>query len=128
MIAQALGYFLILACLILVVAGISLFWPRTFWSQIWSFKEAEFQQMLSYRVLFGTGFWLLAIIMGIAAIGWFRRLRWGWVITLCIFIVNGMSDAARMFTGSLLEGAIGVSVTAIIIYYLTRPAVKAEFS
>ncbi|MDP4150510.1 MAG: hypothetical protein Q8927_07505 [Bacteroidota bacterium] len=128
LISQAIGYFLILACLILVVAGISLFWPQTFWSQIWSFKEEEFRQMLPYRVLFGSGFWLLAIVMGMAAIGWFRRRRRGWLMTIGIFVVNGLSDGARMFSGSVLEGAIGVSVTSIIIYYLTRPAVRAEFN
>ena len=125
---RIIGYFLCLSALILVAAGISMLFPGTFWSQIWSFKKMEYQQLLSYRLLVGCGFWTLAVIMTCAAIGWFRRRRWGRVMTMGIFVVNGLGDGVRLVSGSYVEGAIGVCVTAGIIFYLTRPSLKRLFN
>ena len=122
-----IGGFLVLSALILIMAGFSLLLPETFWKQIWFFKRDEYRQMLPYHILIGTGFWLLAIIMACAAIGWFKKLRWGWGLTIGIFVANGLGDAVRLIGGNYVEGSIGVCVTAGVIYYLTRPSVKMLF-
>ena len=43
------------------------------------------------------------------------------------FVANGIGDIAQLFMGRVLEGAIGVTVSGAIIYYLTRPKVRAAF-
>jgi len=124
---EVIGYFLFLSMGILLVAGISLLMPETFWKQVWFFKKAEYRQMLPYRIWIGCGFWILAIILACAGIGWFKRLSWGWRLTVGIFAVNGLSDGVRLVMGNYVEGSIGVCITAGIIFYLTRPSVKKLF-
>jgi len=109
------------------MAGFSFILPETFWKQVWFIKQEEYQQMLQRRQLYGWGFWLLAIIMLLAVVGWFRKRCWGWFLTVGIFFVNGISDGIRLITGSYVEGGIGVCVTALIIYYQFRPSVKKIF-
>ncbi len=122
-----IGYFLILGVVILFSTGMSLFLPETFWSKIWFIKKPEYRQMLAYSVLIGCGFWMLAVVMGISAVGWFRKRQWGWVMTICIFLLNGLSDSLRFVTGNYIEGSIGVIITSCIIFYLTRSGVKRYF-
>jgi hypothetical protein len=47
---------------------------------------------------------------------------------VAIFSVNGLGDAAQLLTGRLLEGGIGVSVAAAILYFLARPKVRGTFT
>ncbi len=125
---RIIGYFLLLAVLILLAAGLSLLMPGTFWKQIWFIKKAEYQKMLPNRLWIGWGFWLLAIIMAIAVTGWFRKRRWGWFLVIAIFMINGLSDAVRFVMGNYIEGSIGVCTTAGIVFYLLRSSVKNFFS
>ena len=60
--------------------------------------------------------------------GWFKKRYWGWILTLCIFGINGVGDGMRLIMGSYIEGGMGVCVTAAIIFYLTRPSMERLFS
>ena len=124
---QVIGYFLAIAVLIVLMAGLSLLMPETFWRQIWFIKKDEYHQMLPDRILIGCGFSLLALIMAFAAIGWFRKKRWAWILTIGIFLINGLSDGVRLIMDSYVEGIIGVFVSAVVIYFLTRSSVKNIF-
>lgn len=44
------------------------------------------------------------------------------------FAVNGLGDAAQIYLGHLIEGAIGVCFAGALLIYLNRPTVKAAFS
>jgi hypothetical protein len=65
--------------------------------------------------------------MAAASVGTFGRRRWGLWLALAIFAVNAAGDAARIPGGAALEGAIGVAVTAIILWWLTRAPVRRAF-
>ena len=49
------------------------------------------------------------------------------VDTVTIFVLNGIGDVARVVLGGF-EGIVGVLIALIILYYLTRPDVKAFFN
>ena len=84
--------------------------------------------LMPYREWLGPGFLLLGVIMLFASVGCFRRRRWGWWLAVGIFAVNGLADAGQLFLGHYLEGAIGVTVAAGIVFYLWRPKVQGAFT
>jgi hypothetical protein len=52
---------------------------------------------------------------------------WDWRLAAAIFLVNGLGDVAQIFMGHLLEGGIGVAAAGTILFYLSRPNVRAGF-
>jgi hypothetical protein len=122
-----LGAFFAFAAIMACLASLSLLLPDIPLGLIWSFKRAEYAQLLALGPWVGWAFLLLAIAATLASYGSFRRRQWGWVLSLAIFAVNGLGDAIRLMTGAWVEGLIGVCVTAAIVVWLTRPSVRALF-
>jgi len=48
-------------------------------------------------------------------------------MAIAIFAANGLGDTTTIITGRIWEGLIGVTVTVAIVFWLTRPQVKAAF-
>ena len=65
--------------------------------------------------------------MALTSVGCFRRKRWGWLLAVAIFALNGLADAVRLLTGAVLEGLIGVIAAGAILYVLSRPKIKRAF-
>jgi hypothetical protein len=59
--------------------------------------------------------------------GCLYRKLWGWRMAIAIFAANGLGDTTTIITGRIWEGLIGVTVTVAIVFWLTRPQVKAAF-
>jgi len=55
------------------------------------------------------------------------RRRWGRGLAAVIFVVNGLADGARIPSGAPLEGAIGVTAAAQIVWWLAQTRVRATF-
>lgn len=94
---------------------------------MWRGKPAAYQQLLSMAPWSGGGFCLLAMAMALTSVGCFQRKRWGWMLAVAIFAINGLADAARLLAGEVLEGLIGVIAAGAILYSLSRPRVRAAF-
>jgi uncharacterized membrane protein YccC len=52
---------------------------------------------------------------------------WGWWLAIVIFAANGIGDVLQFVMGRLLEGAFGVVVAGALVFWLTRPSVRAAF-
>jgi hypothetical protein len=122
-----IAIFFAVATLILLSVGTALVAPGSWFEAIWQLYPARRSLLLPYRTWLGPGFMILAFVMASASIGCFRRRRWGWWLAAAIFSVNGLGDAAQILIGHVLEGAIGVSVAAAILYFLSRPQVRETF-
>ena len=122
-----LGAFFAFATLMCTLAGISLLTPGGPLDWIWLIKPEEHGLLIALGPWAGAGFLALAVAMAAACLGTFRRRRWGLWLAMAIFAVNAAGDAARMTSGAMLEGAIGVAVTGVILWWLTRPRVLALF-
>lgn len=81
---------------------------------------------------YGLGAFTLgtSVVMFLAAFGLFNGERWGWHLAL-IFLAaylgtSGMVDVARIFV--YLPYVVGeAAILVLLIFYLTRPGVKAYF-
>jgi hypothetical protein len=116
------------ATAILLCVGTALLAPGSVFEAVWSLYPARRSLLMPYHAWLAPGFLILAIVMASASVGCFRRRKWGWCLAVAIFVVNGLSDAAQLLFGRILEGGIGVAVAVAILYYLLRPAVRALFS
>lgn len=130
---QSLGVFLLgisfaVATCILLSAGTALLLPGSQFEVIWSLYPARRSLLMPYRVWLGPAFLTLAIAMVSASIGCFRRRKWGWWLSVAIFLVNGVSDMAQILLGHFLEGGIGVAAAGAILFYLSRPKVRGTFT
>ena len=123
-----LGVFFALATLILLGAGAALLLPGTAAEIVWRLYEARRALLMPYRAWLGPGFLMLAIAMASASYGCFKRRAWGRELAIAIFAVNGIGDVVQIFIGHILEGTIGVTAAGLLIYWLTRPAVKRAFA
>ena len=75
-------------------------------------------------VLIGIGFIILGIVYLVVAYGLWKGKKWAWTITLIVSVISIIIGIASLATGNV--GAISqIIISAVIIYYLDRPNVKA---
>lgn len=74
----------------------------------------------------GGIFLVLGIISLVIALGLFTGKGWAWICSL-IFAVIGIIIALLQAVGSLGSAILPIIIYLIIIYYLTRPHVRAFF-
>jgi ABC-type Fe3+ transport system permease subunit len=76
LLAALFAAFLIIAALIAAAAAVTLFTRGTPLSSIWNSKESTYHELLRHRLVYGTGFTLLAVALAVAAAGWIAGRRW----------------------------------------------------
>jgi hypothetical protein len=123
-----LGAFFLFATIMCGLAGASLLAPGGPLEAIWRFKPDEYRQLLALAPWTGAGFLGLAVAMALAGYGTWRRRLWGLRLAILIFAVNALADATRTVFGAAWQGAIGVAATGIVLWWLTRPKVRALFA
>lgn len=97
--------FLIIAALIAGAAATTLSARGTPPSGIWDSKEPSYHELLRHRLVFGTGFTLLAAALSFAAAGWIAGRRWGWGLSIVIIGANSPADLAQVAAASDLAGS-----------------------
>jgi hypothetical protein len=124
---MVVGVFFAVATGITLVTATSLLLPGSILDTMWRIKPEEHEQLLRAAVPASMGFFALAVIMAIASVGVFRRRHWGWWLAIAIFVTNGIGDAIRITLGAPAEGAVGVSVVVLILFWLIRRSVRELF-
>jgi hypothetical protein len=122
------GGFFVLASVITLAAGASLLAPGRGLDWMWAAKPAGHAQLLAMEPWAGLGFLGFSAVAVATSAGCFQRRRWAWRLAIAVFLVNGLSDAARIPFGAVGEGVLGVVATSLIVWGLTRPRVRALFS
>lgn len=122
-----LAIFFALSALVLVGVGAALLLPGSKLEVVWILYPARRALLMPYHAWLGPAFLALALVMAGAGTGCFLRHRWGWALSIIIFAVNGLGDAAQLFMGRTLEGSVGVVVAGGLLWYLTRPAIRTSF-
>ena len=69
---------------------------------------------------------ILGILSFVVAYGLLKGLGWAWTVTLVLSIASIVLNAASLVSGNF-GGIVSIIISAIIIYYLYRPHVKAFF-
>ena len=77
-------------------------------------------------IAFGAILIAIAIVSFVVAYGLLKGRRWAWTVTLILSIISIVWNAITIATGNI-GGIISIIISAVIIYYLYRPHVKAYF-
>ena len=77
-------------------------------------------------IVFGAALIAIAIVSFIVAYGLLKGRGWAWTVTLILSIISIVWNAITIATGNI-GGIISIIISAVIIYYLYRPHVKAYF-
>ena len=68
----------------------------------------------------------IGIVSFIVAYGLLKGMRWAWTVTVVLSIISIALNAISIVTGNI-GGIVSIIISAIILYYLYRPHVKAYF-
>jgi len=123
-----LGLFFAFATCILVAVGLALLFPGSVFEPIWRLYEARRALLMPYRAWLGPSFLMLAVVMVSAFWGNLTRAEWGRRLAIGVFAGNALGDLAQVAMGHVAEGLLGAAVAALLLFWLTRPATKAQYA
>ena len=123
----AIAIFFVIATLILIGVGTALTVPGTPLDAIWMLRPDRRALLMPHGEWLSPFFLALSFAMAAASLGCFAHRQWGWWLAVSIFAVNGLGDAAQLAMGHVLEGLVGIVAAGAILFYLTRPKVRAAF-
>jgi hypothetical protein len=78
-------------------------------------------------IAFGAVLVALAIVSFVVAYGLLKGRGWAWTISIILSIISIVWNAITLITAANFGGIINIIISAIILYYLHRPHVKAYF-
>jgi hypothetical protein len=122
-----LGIFFDLATIVLVCVGVALVWPGTVMDSIWLLKPEREFMLMPYRLWLGPLLLVFAVPAAAASYGLLTRQEWARQLAAVIFTANALGNIAQIAIGHTIEGAIGVIAATILVYLLTRDAVRRQF-
>jgi hypothetical protein len=124
----ALAIFFVAGALISATAGVSLLVPNGPLEPMWRINPKG-------REAFATmGAWgpaLLAIVCAAcatAAIGSWRLRVWGYRTAVAMFVLNLVGDIGNVASGREPRALVGIPIVVLILFYLSRPRVRAAFT
>jgi hypothetical protein len=108
-------------------AAVTLIKPGTVLDQLWVLNKTGHAQLAPLGKGAGLGSVVLSTLLCTAAIGWFRRRYWGWVLGTTIIVINAAGDLVNGAMGEWLKGAVGVAIAGLLLIYMTRSEVRNYF-
>ena len=108
-------------------AAVTLLKPGTVLDGLWVLNKTGHAQLASLGKGFGLCFAGLSASLWAAAVGWFRRRYWGWVLGTTIIAINAAGDFINGVRGEWLKGAVGVAIAGLLLFYMTRSGVRNYF-
>jgi hypothetical protein len=97
------------------VASITLLRPGTALGRIWALNPHAYNELAPYGKSVGIGFLLLAVLLALAGVGWFKRRRWGWQLAAAIIATQVLGDLVNMVRGRVLQGVTGVAMAGALL-------------
>ena len=123
----AIGAFFVFGATMAAYAAVTLAKPGTFLDALWVLNKRGHARL----ILLGRGavllFAVLSVLLGMAAVGWFRRKYWGWILGVTIIAINATGDLINGVMGEWLKGVVGVAIAGLLLIYMTRPTVRNYF-
>ena len=124
----ALSIFFCVATLITTIAAVSLFFANGFLEPIWRLNPRGRASLGAFGIWAVLLFSLVGLACAIAALGLWRKRRWGYFTAIAVLSINLLGDLINVVSGNEPRAIIGVPIAALIIIYLLRPKVRTFFS
>lgn len=123
-----IGAFFVFGAIMSAYAALTLLRPGTAADALWKLNQKGHAGLLPLRNAAVLLFVVLFALLTLAAIGWFRRRRWGWVLGVAIVAMNLAGDAVSLFIGRELKGVAGMVIAGALLVYMSRASVRNYFS
>jgi hypothetical protein len=123
----AIGAFFLFGATMAAYASVTLLKPGTALDRLWVLNKTGHAQLASLGKGVGVGFLLLSALLCTAALGWFRRRRWGWLLGTTIIATNAVGDLVNGARGEWLKSAVGVAIAGLLLFYMIRSGVRNYF-
>jgi hypothetical protein len=108
-------------------AAVTLLMPGTFLDALWALNKQGYAGLAGLGRLGAVPFAILSPMLCLAAVGWFRRRYWGWVLGVTIIAINMAGDLVNLVLAEHLKGAVGVAIAGLLLTYMTRSGVRGYF-
>lgn len=122
-----IGVFFVFGATMAAYAAITLLKPGTFLDAPWALNKHGHEQLAGLGRIAALPFGILSIALCCAAVGWFRRRYWAWVLGTSIIAINMAGDLVNLAIGEHLKGAVGVVIAGLLLIYMTRRSVRTYF-
>jgi hypothetical protein len=119
--------FLLFGTAMALLAATTLLFSGTPLDRVWSLNPRAHQELAPFGKMAGVGFALLAATLALAAVGWFRRRRWGWRLAVPLIAVQVLGNLVNLFRGRVVEGAVGITIAGALLVYLFRKPIRILF-
>ena len=123
----AVAVFLLFGAAMAALAGTTLVLPATILDRAWRLNPVAYAQLAPLGTPVGIAFLLLALVLAVAATGWWRRRRWGWILAVVIIAIQLLGDFLNLLSGDVTRAGTGVLIAGALLFYMTRPRVRAAF-
>jgi ABC-type branched-subunit amino acid transport system permease subunit len=122
-----LGIFFFFGSIMAAYAAITLLRPGTILDRAWALNRTAHMQFLPLGRMVAVPFAVLAAVLFLAGVGWFRRRYWGWLLGISLIATNLAGDIVNLALRDWLKGAVGVVIAGLLLVYMTRRGVRAYF-
>ena len=124
----AIGVFLFFGATMASLAATTLLLPGTPLDRDWILNPTAYKQLSPLGSKVGILFLLLAVLLVLSGVGWFRRRLWGWRLAVAIIATQVLGDITNLVRGDWLRGGTGFIIVSALLLYLLTPRVRAAFS
>jgi hypothetical protein len=123
----AFGVFLLWGASMAFLAAVTLTWRGTVLDRVWALNPTGHQQLSPLGGKAGILFAILGLTLAAAGIGWFKKLLWAWRLAIAIIATQVIGGTVNILLEHSLEGAVGVTASGALLFYLLRRRVRAVF-
>jgi hypothetical protein len=124
----AIGVFLFFGASMASLAATTLLLPGTPLDRAWILNPTAYKHFSRLGDKVGILFLLLAVLLVLSGVGWFRRHLWGWRLAVAIIATQVLGDITNLVRGDWLRGGTGFIIASALLLYLLTPRVRAAFS
>jgi hypothetical protein len=123
-----IGAFFVFGATMAAYAAVTLLRPGTVLDALWVLNKEGHAGLLPLGKTAGLLFVVLSVLLSVAALGWFRRRKWGWMLGVVIIAMNLAGDVVNVVRGEGLKGAVGAVIAGMLLIYVTRAGVRNYFT
>jgi hypothetical protein len=123
----ALSIFFLCGSVLAGMAAVSMALPNSVLEPMWRLNPRGHQGLIDMHV---WGILLLAgasVACAGAGVGLWLRQNWGHTMAFGVLLVQLVGDVLNVVSGAEPRAIVGVPIVAGLLFYLTRPGVRAEF-